>query len=330
MAQQVQQPQPAQPPRQRRSVRLALLLLGGNVASFLRRHLTRVDAYCKHKIALDFVYEPRPDDLFIATYPKSGTTLLQMMLYQMTTDGEMDLPHIESFSPFFEEAYRNGVGRFIGELPSPRILKTHLEYDQMPRRAKGLRCIYVVREFRDVVVSGFHHHRMMRGWTHPEDFRVFMHSMMANNTFFNSWFKHTQSWWPHRHDSNVLFLRYEEMIADLPGTVRKVADFYGLQLTEEVHARVLERCSVAFMKQHNEKFDPRLRQLQRDKVDFIRNGVAGEGRTRLSPAQEQMVNRSLADLGQKLGCKPEDPHCELFFGQGAPAAREGGPAPARG
>src|SRR5206468_68583 len=41
-------------------------------------------------------YSPRPDDLFIVSFPKSGTTLLQMILYQMTTAGEMDFPHIDS------------------------------------------------------------------------------------------------------------------------------------------------------------------------------------------------------------------------------------------
>lgn len=45
------------------------------------------------------------DDVFLVTYPESGTTLLQMMLYQMTSDG---------------------TGRSLDAMPSPRIFKTHL------------------------------------------------------------------------------------------------------------------------------------------------------------------------------------------------------------
>jgi hypothetical protein len=303
-----------------------LFKLGGHLASLLRRGGTLLEIYCKYRVVMGSMYRPRPDDLFIASYPKSGTTLLQMMLYQMTTDGEMDFPHIESVSPFFEEIFRHNAGKYLEELPSPRIMKTHLRYGMVPRG----RSIYIVRDLRDVVVSGFHHYRMLRGWTDEQDFPVFVRGMLTGGTFFNSWFKHTQSWWPHRHDPNVLFLRYEEVIADLPGTMRKVAAFCNLQLTEEAAARVLERCSVAFMKQHNEKFDPRLRQLQRDKVHFIRNGVRGEGRTRLNPDQEQQIASGLADLGRKLGCGPEDPYADLFFGGRTAAVSASQPATAPG
>jgi hypothetical protein len=45
----------------------------------------------------DFV--PRPDDIFIVTYPRSGTTWMQMILYQLTTDGDMTFAHIEQVCP---------------------------------------------------------------------------------------------------------------------------------------------------------------------------------------------------------------------------------------
>lgn len=39
-------------------------------------------------------FETLPDDIYISTYPKSGTTLMQMIVYQLTTDGRMDFLHI--------------------------------------------------------------------------------------------------------------------------------------------------------------------------------------------------------------------------------------------
>ena len=43
-----------------------------------------------------------PDDIFVVTYPRSGTTWTQMILYQLTTDGRMDFAHITQVCPWFE------------------------------------------------------------------------------------------------------------------------------------------------------------------------------------------------------------------------------------
>src|SRR5215218_5290023 len=49
-----------------------------------------------------YLFRPRPDDIFVVSYPKSGTTLMQMMVYQLATRGEMDFSHITIASPWFE------------------------------------------------------------------------------------------------------------------------------------------------------------------------------------------------------------------------------------
>lgn len=47
-------------------------------------------------------------DIYVATFPKSGTTLTQMILYQMTTEGKMDFNHIYDVSPWLRnDAYKN-------------------------------------------------------------------------------------------------------------------------------------------------------------------------------------------------------------------------------
>jgi hypothetical protein len=57
-----------------------------------------------------FKYVARPDDIFIATYPRSGTTWMQMILYQLTTDGEMDMPHMAQHCPWFERSMNSAQG----------------------------------------------------------------------------------------------------------------------------------------------------------------------------------------------------------------------------
>ncbi len=94
-----------------------------------------------------FVFEPRDDDIYVVSYPRSGTTVLQMLLYQLISNGSMAFDHICQVSPFVERSLLRG--RDLGQLPSPRILKTHLSYETIPDWPG--KYIYVVRDGKDVL-----------------------------------------------------------------------------------------------------------------------------------------------------------------------------------
>lgn len=253
-------------------------------------------------------YTPRPDDVFIATAPKSGTTLMQMMLYQLTTDGSMSFPHIDGVSPFFELDFLRGAPPgFHERFPSPRIFKTHLRYEQLPPGVP--RIVYVLRDVWDVAVSSYHHEALINGM--DVDQNVFLDRYLAGQTRFVSWFDHLESWWPHRNDPNVLFLRYEDAISNLEGTVRRVAAFCGIPIDEKEMPRILERCGVEFMKRHDDKFDPRLRRvIGQGGGTFIREGRSGKGRQALDERHQEAIASRLDALAKRLGT----PESELLRG----------------
>src|SRR5262249_53032518 len=137
---------------------------------------------------LDF--QPRVDDLFIVTYPRSGTTWMQMILYQLATDGELDFDHIYQVCPYFEVSRGRSDG-FAGA-PEPRTFKSHLAYRDIP---KGCKYIYVARDGRDVAVSYFHFSRTHLGFrgTFDEFFDLFLQGKVEPA----SWFEHVKGWWTH-------------------------------------------------------------------------------------------------------------------------------------
>lgn len=255
------------------------------------------------------IFRPRPDDIYVVTYPKSGTTLMQMMLYQLKSDGEMDFPHINDVCPWIEAELGNQVPgeNALETMESPRCFKTHLLPKQLP--LKTGRFIYIVRDVRDVVVSAYHHDLLMGGGN--QSLEEFTERFLNTRWFgYPTWFKHLEAWWPHRQDPNVLFLSYEQILADLEGTVRKVADFCQIKLWEEDLPRIVERCGFAFMKAHQDKFDPR---LVRGAHGFIRKGKAGSG-SELLPRHREMFDEKLSAVARKLGRERGEPYRELISG----------------
>jgi hypothetical protein len=278
-----------------------LFNLGVLLASAGARWLSGVKVGLLLLRAKRYLFQPRPDDVFIASYPKSGTTLMQMMLYQITTDGAMDFPHVNSISPFYEwEVRHSNLEAF--DVPSPRIFKTHLTYPMIPQ---GARVIYLLRDVRDVAVSAYHHFCLVTGT--QADPAMFASQFLEGRSMFGSWFQHVESWWPRRGDENVLFLWYDEVTADLEGTARRVADFCGFELREAELPRILERCGIDFMKRHQAKFDPRLHQVSSGEREFIRSGKSGTGGDFLSGDQRELLEKKLVSLAEKLDSRGSDP-----------------------
>lgn len=261
----------------------------------LAKHLKRFKLiYC------DFV--PRPSDIFIVTYPRSGTTWMQMILYQLTTDGEMNFDNISQKCPFFEVDFCF-MGNF-NQFPSPRIFKTHLSSRWFPSQWP-CRYIHVTRDGRDVAVSYFHFRKSHFGF--KGDFFTFFekHFMKNNDAEAGSWFQHTSGWLNRRKNNNILYLSYEELKTDLESCLYKIADFCGLELDAKRLPDILERCSFAFMRQHEEKFDPATDATltkARQQGAFIRKGSHGGWSEYFGPEQQEIFERKFRKLGRKLQC----------------------------
>jgi hypothetical protein len=249
-------------------------------------------------------YVPRPDDIFIVTYPRSGTTWMQMILYQLTTDGRMDFPHIAEYCPWFEKSQRSGRG--FETRPPPRVFKSHLPYHQIPRGP--CKYIYVARDGKDVAVSNYHLHRTYLRYegTFAEFFDRFMHGRIG----YGSWFRHVAGWWAHRHDPNVLVLTYEELTRDLEGCLRRIIAFCSLQVAPERFPVILERCRFAFMKKHESQFDPAVERFWELGVrlnSFLRAGRVGDGTHYLDRRQEERFDRACRRYLAGTGLVATDP-----------------------
>ncbi|MEZ4979841.1 MAG: sulfotransferase domain-containing protein, partial [Chitinophagales bacterium] len=154
-------------------------------------------------------FEQREDDIYIITFFKSGTTWMQMILYQMLSkDGSVDFDHIYDVSPWAtNEAMLNGDATRINSLPSPRVIKTHEPYDQFDPSFKG-KFVFVYRDGRDVAVSLYHHRKNYNNpsETLEESFKNYFSPEEEYN-----WFTFNDIWMRNANNFDILYVNYANL-----------------------------------------------------------------------------------------------------------------------
>ncbi len=78
--------------------------------------------------------------------------------------------------------------------------------------------------------------------------------------FWPFW-ENVRSWWEIRHLPNLMLLHFNELHfnelkADLPGQIRRIADFLEIPVDESRWPAILEHCSFDYMKANATKSVP--------------------------------------------------------------------------
>ncbi len=236
------------------------------------------------------IFGERDDDIYVATYPKSGTTLMQMILYHLTTDGNMSFKHIYEVSPWIRNASFKGEKPI--NLPSPRIIKTHDYYKYFKKGTKG-KFIYVYRNGMDVAVSLYHQNKNYNNSNLKfEDFL---------KDFFKTkaWFKHTCEWFKNKRKLPVLYVKYEDLLKNKKKEINRIINFCDLKPSQEAIERAIKYSSFDYMKRNEEKFGDLPPENKKVYNQFIRNGKTGEGKNVFNNEQKELFKQNYQKLVQK-------------------------------
>ena len=106
----------------------------------------------------------------------SGTTWVQEIVWQIFNDGQVKSTYFRERVPFLERAHHARAEHAeINTLPSPRILKSHLPYNIIPKSTnEDSKCKYicVARNPKDVAVSYFKFATSLGRFKGPWEFYV--------------------------------------------------------------------------------------------------------------------------------------------------------------
>ncbi len=244
---------------------------------------------------------PRPDDVLLATFPKSGSTWCSYLLHALRSgdDAFTDIKdEVIDITPGHWDPRENPF--LVPQRFAPRTFKTHGSRERCPR---GGRVIYIARDPRDGFLSLYHfiHDLFALPDLVPMDafFRHYYVDRFGSGHDIGHVWDHLRGWHAHREEPDVLWLHYEDLLEDLPACLRIMARFMGVPDDEARLEAVRRRASMDHMRTIAGRINPSPRNrtgrltlafgpgMERYASDMrfgkMRRGVRGDGRRELPP-----------------------------------------------
>jgi aryl sulfotransferase len=259
----------------------------------------------------------RVGDVVVSTRSKSGTTLMQQICLSLV-QGTAELPApLGELSPWVDWLVEPEEDLFarLATQKGRRVLKTHTPLDGvvLDRRA---RYVVVVRDPLDMAVSLYHQGdnldreriaeltgqparpasprqplpEWLLRWTMQEPDPMESMDSLAGVVH------HAADAWARRNDEWVLVVRYEDLVADLEGKMRWLADRLDVQLKGAVWPLLIEGASFANMRAAAAARVPDQRGVLKDPAAFFRRGTPGAGREVLDEEAVAAYHRRVRNL----------------------------------
>ncbi|KAG9509435.1 Sulfotransferase 1A4 [Fragariocoptes setiger] len=276
-----------------------LLMQGYLVPNKLMRKLSR--------------FKCRDSDVFVCTYPKSGTTFcseLTSAIHERANTSKL------SRCPLHERVVHLEIGRPLGQwrhlkgLPSPRLMASHLPLTHMPDgvlTTRGTRIIYVLRNPKDTCVSYYHHHARAKFLGGRQiEWHDFVELFAAGQLVYGDWYAHVRSYHQlsvqqsssesasDKGKGKILFVTYEQMIVDLKRVIANVAAFIGVTLSGHQIDIIEEHCRFDNMRYNpmaNRECTPLTDLFDSTRGKFMRKGQIGDWQNYFTDEQSRQFDR---------------------------------------
>nr|WNS50036.1 sulfotransferase-like protein [Halisarca dujardinii] len=237
-----------------------------------------------------------PDDIYITSFPKSGTTWTQHVVKLIKNNGKDDGVNTDKAMPWMEEAHPDE----FKEMQSPRMFKTHMPYNLMFGGAPATspsKFIYLARNPKDVSVSLYHHAKCFKlsdtEVAFPFSWDLFFEAFMTGQNHYGSWYDHVLPWWENKDAENILFLKYEDRKKNPRQAVEKIATFLSYNLDPDVLDSITQQSTFEAMKKNPATNWSWNKEKYTAEFVMMRKGVIGDWKNYYTPEQSKRMDEEL-------------------------------------
>ena len=217
-----------------------------------------------------------------------------------------EIPSLEA-CPCMQGACSRAHILTVDNIPSPRMMKSHLPYSFLQRAisASKAKVIVVLRNPKDTIVSFYHFYKAnVSLGLFPGTFQEFYDMFMNNQLIYGDWFEFNLQYWNKRQDPNFLVVSYEEMIENLPKVVKQVATFMGEDLSDANIMKIAKMTSFGAMKETVDPFVKKNGGMKSEISTFMRKGIVGDWKNHFTVAQsedfDKVYSQKMAGSGLKF------------------------------
>ncbi|GIH09255.1 glycolipid sulfotransferase [Rhizocola hellebori] len=265
----------------------------------------------------------RDDDVVISPPAKCGTSWMQMLCALLVFNSTRFTRRLTEISPWLDNITYDFAETLaaLQAQPHRRFIKTHTPLDGLPF-VETVTYLCVGRDPRDVGVSFDHALANISDETRavltvkkdidrsampvpPEDLRE-RFWLWAEGEFVNgptgigslaNMIQHLQTFWDRRNEPQVALFHYHDLLTDLPGQLKRLAEVLGIDLPA---GRVEELAAAATFDKVRERADelaPGVDSgLWRDNRAFFHTGTSGQWKALLGPDDLARFHTRLAEL----------------------------------
>ncbi|XP_049391602.1 cytosolic sulfotransferase 12-like [Solanum stenotomum] len=256
-------------------------------------------------------FKPLPNDVILASFPKTGTTWLKSLVFSIVNRSSKEslvkhnphdlVPTLEV--QVFGTTHQSSSITTHDESHSTRLYSTHIPYQLLGNtfHSSNCRVVYITRNPKDTLVSMWHFTNKWKDadqdgpWHLEEAIEKFCSGVFPGGPYYDHVMGFRKA--SLEKPKNIFLITYEELMKDTKIHVKRLAEFLGCPfMNEEEVDEIVKNCSFDILSSYevNKSGDfPSWFQVPYN--SFFRQGVVGDHKNYLDAKTIERIDALTRD-----------------------------------